>query len=105
MARSSSDVDPDLLALSEEQARLEASIAATLAEPDRLKRQLEEINATLPPTDDFLERQRLRVFDELASRGKVRNERKSQRRSLMLLVLLVAASACLVAWGVKLMGH
>lgn len=97
-------MDPDLLALSEEQARLEAAIAATLAEPDRLKRQLEENNATLPPTDDFLERQRQRVFDELASRGKVRNERKSQRHSLMLLILLVTATACLVAWGIKLMG-
>jgi hypothetical protein len=105
MARSISNVDPDLLAISEEQARLEATIAATLAEPDRLKRQFEENNATLPPTDDFLDRQRLKVFDDLASRGKVRNERKSQRRSLMLLILLVTASACLVAWGIKLMGH
>jgi len=105
MARSISNVDPDLLAISEEQARLEATIAATLAEPDRLKRQFEENIATLPPTDDFLDRQRLKVFDDLASRGKVRNERKSQRRSLMLLILLATASACLVAWGIKLMGH
>lgn len=105
MARGISNVDPDLLALSEEQARLEATIAATLAEPDRLKKQLEENNATLPPTDDFLERKRQRDFEERATRGKVRNEHKSQRRSLMLLVLLVTASACLVAWGIKLMGH
>lgn len=105
MARSISNVDPDLLAISEEQARLEATIAATLAEPDRLKRQFEENNATLPPTDDFLERKRQRDFEERATRGKVRNEHKSQRRSLMLLILLVTASACLVAWGIKLMGH
>ncbi len=105
MARGSSDVDPDLLAISEEQARLEATIAATLAEPDRLKRQFEESNATLPPTDDFLERQRQKDFEERATRGKVRNEHKSQRRSLLLLILLATASACLVAWGIKLMGH
>ena len=42
MARGNSNVDPDLLAISEEQARLEATIAATLAEPIRLKQQLEE---------------------------------------------------------------
>lgn len=105
MARGNSDVDPDLLAISEEQARLEATIAATLAEPDRLKRQLEEERATLPPTDDFRERERHKAFEDLATRGKVRNEHKSQRRSLLLLVLLVIASACLVAWGIKLMGH
>ena len=83
MARSSTHVDPELLALTEEQARLEASIAATLAEPDRIKRAIEEERATLPPTDDFLERERQRRFEERATRGKVRNEHKSQRRSLL----------------------
>jgi len=105
MARGNSDVDPDLLAISEEQARLEATIAATLAEPIRLKQQMEEQNSTLPPTDDFRERERQREFEERATRGKVRNEHKSQRRSLMLLILLATASACLVAWGIKLMSH
>lgn len=105
MAKGSSDIDPELQALSEEQARLEATIAATLEEPVRLKKQLEEERVTLPPTDDFRERERHRAFEELASRGKVRNEHKSQRRSLLLLILLATASACLVAWGIRLMGH
>ena len=73
--------------------------------PDRIMRQIEEERATLPPTDDFRERERQREFEERATRGKVRNEHKSQRRSLMLMVLLALASACLVAWGIKLMGH
>lgn len=105
MSRSNTQMDPELVALSKEQARLEASIAATLAEPDRIKRQIEEERATLPPTDDFRDRERRKEFEDLATRGKVRNEHKSQRRSLMLMLLLAFASACLVAWGIKLMGH
>jgi hypothetical protein len=105
MARSISETDTELLALTAEQARLDAKIAATLAEPLRLKKQFDDENSTLPPTDDFLERERQKDFEERATRGKVRNEHKSQRRSLLLLVLLGIASACLVAWGIRLMGH
>lgn len=104
MSRADSNLDPELLALSEEQARLEASIAASMAEPERIRRQLEEERATLPPTDDFRERERQREFEERATRGKIRNEHKSQRRSLLLMVLFALASACLIAWGLKLMG-
>ena len=105
MAKPISAVDPELQAISDEQARLEAAIAATIAEPVRLKKQLDEERITLPPTDDFIDRERQNAFEERATRGKVRNEHKSQRRSLMLLILFVTASACLVAWGIKLLGH
>lgn len=97
--------DPELKALVDEQARLEARIAATVAEPERLRREYEEERATLPPTDDFRERERRRAFEDLATRGKVRNEHKSQRRSLFLLFLLLAATTSLVLWGLRLMGH
>lgn len=97
--------DPELKALAAEQARLEARIAATVAEPERLRREYEEERATLPPTDDFRERERRRAFEDLATRGKIRNEHKSQRRSLLLLVLLVTATVSLVLWGLRLMGH
>lgn len=94
----------ELQALSAEQAALDARIAATLAEPERLRRQYEEERATLPPTDDFRDRERRRQFEDLATRGKVRNEHKSQRRSLLLLVLLLTATASLVMWGMKFIG-
>lgn len=106
MARNGKKVDdPELKALADEQARLEARIAATVAEPERLRREYEEERATLPPTDDFRERERRRAFEDLATRGKIRNEHKSQRRSLFLLVLLLAATTSLVLWGLRLMGH
>jgi len=107
MAKSHRREDPELelKALSDEQAKLEARIAATRAEPERLRRQYEEERATLPPTDDFRDRERRKAFEDLATRGKVRNEHKAQRRSLLLLVLLLAATTSLILWGLSLMKH
>jgi len=97
------NLDPELQLLVDQEAVLRAQIAATAAEPERLRRQYEEERATLPPTEDFRDRERRRAFEELATRGKVRNEHKSQRRSLLLLVLLLAATTSLVMWGLQLM--
>jgi predicted nuclease with TOPRIM domain len=104
-ARTRKYVDPELKELAAEQARLEARIAATVGEPERLRRQFEEERATLPATEDFRDRVRRRAFEDLATRGKVRNEHKIQRRSLMLFILLVAATASLILWGLKLMAR
>ena len=95
--------DEDLDALHRAEADLDAQIAELTNLPDRLKRQREDLAATLPPPDDFEDRERQRVFEERASRGKIRNERKAQRKSLLLLLLLLIATASLVAWGLSLM--
>lgn len=98
--------DPDeteLDALQKAEAEIDARIAELEAMPERLRQQEEERAATLPPPDDFEDRERKRRFEDLASRGKVRNERKAQRRSLFLLLLLLIASASLIAWGLSLM--
>ena len=86
--------DRDLDALQRAEADIEARIAELESLPERMKREREELDRTLPPPDDFEER---------ASRGKIRNERKTQRRSLLLLLLLLAATASLIVWGLSLM--
>jgi hypothetical protein len=103
MDRSKAPDDQDLDAIQRAEADLDAQIAELTSLPDRLKRQREELASTLPPPDDFEDRERQRIFEERASRGKIRNERKAQRRSLLLLILLIAATASLVAWGLSLM--
>lgn len=95
--------DQDLDALQRAEADLDARIAELSSLPERMQRQREELAATLPPPDDFEDRERQRLFEERASRGKIRNERKTQRRSLLLLVLLLIATGSLIAWGLSLM--
>jgi len=95
--------DRDLDALQRAEADIEAQIAELESLPDRMKREREELDRTLPPPDDFEDRKRQHDFEERASRGKIRNERKTQRRSLLLLLLLLAATASLIVWGLSLM--
>lgn len=103
MARSA-DIppDPELAELAARERELLLRIAETAAEPERLRREAEERAATLPPPDDLADRRRRIDFENKASRGQVRNERRAQGRSLLLTVLLLTAIVSLVAWVVKL---
>jgi hypothetical protein len=72
--------------------------------PKLLERERKERDSTLPPFLDAEERARARRHEEeLATRGAVRNAQKAQNRSLLLLIMLVFATAALIAWGMRLM--
>ncbi|WP_035612526.1 hypothetical protein [Haloferula sp. BvORR071] len=104
LSRSLAD-DPameELRALEERERVLREQIANASAAPRKILREAEEMAATLPPPDDLADRRRLREFEEKASRTQIRNERRTQGKSLLLLVLLLSATALLVSWVVKL---
>jgi ferric-dicitrate binding protein FerR (iron transport regulator) len=58
---------------------------------------------TLPPSDVVSARQRQKQHDAVVSRNEVRNVRREQGKALLLLALLIAMTATLVWWGLKLM--
>jgi ferric-dicitrate binding protein FerR (iron transport regulator) len=104
LSRSLAD-DPtmdELRALEEEERKLRERIQNASAAPEKILREAEEQAATLPPPDDLADRRRLREFEEKASRTQIRNERRTQGKSLLLLVLLLVATAMLVSWVVKM---
>ena len=95
------DLD-ELKALEERKRALEEQIQSASAQPEKILREAQEQAATLPPPDDLADRRRLREFEEKASRTQIRNERRTQGKSLALLVLLLAATASLLSWVIKL---
>jgi len=103
-ARKSRGGDPELASLDEAQRELDAKIAELAALPEQLELEIREQERTLPPPEDLEERRRQRDFEERAARGQIRNERRTQGRSLLLLFLLLAATAAMIAWVVKLAG-
>lgn len=71
--------------------------------PKKLALELKERECTMPPLAEIEER-KLRIQHEaIVSRGQVNNILRDQNRSLMLLFLLMAATAALIWWGLKLM--
>jgi hypothetical protein len=103
LSRSQSDSGhPELDDLKERERQLEEQIRSISAEPEKILREAHEQAVTLPPPDDLADRDRLKRFEETASRGQVRNQRRAQGLNLLLLFLLLAATSLLAAWVVKL---
>ena len=105
MPRPSSTDDSELDEILKAQQKLEEQIAAAEAVPEQLELEIKEKEATIPAPDDLVERERTKRFEEQATRGQVRNERRTQGRSLLLLFLLLIATAAMISWIVKLAGH
>lgn len=82
--------------------QLEEQIAELQGVPEQIEMELLESNTTLPPPEDLEERQRQRHFEEQAARGQIRNERRTQGRSLLLMFLLLTATAAIISWIVRL---
>jgi hypothetical protein len=95
--------DPELEKLRAQEQELARQIEELKKAPEKIQREREERAATLPPLDDLADRQRRRDFEEKASRGQVRNERRAQRSSLFLTFLLIAAVALLASWLFKML--
>lgn len=69
----------------------------------RIARERIERDSTMPPLDEIEARERRKHHEQIVSRGEVANIRRDQNRSLLLLVLLVAATGSLIWWGIRLM--
>lgn len=78
-----------------------------MREFERNQREIErtraENEATIPPLMDLMEREKARQHEDLVSRGQVANVRRDQNQGLVLLFLLIAATAALIWWGLQLM--
>ncbi len=71
--------------------------------PKRLELEMKERESTMPPLEEIEERRRRREHENTVSRGEAKNILRDQNRSLMLVFLLMTATAALVWWGLKLM--
>lgn len=71
--------------------------------PRKLAQEQKDRECTMPPLADIEDRMRMKAHAELVSRGEATNILRDQSRSLMLLLLLLAATGTLIWWGVKLM--
>lgn len=97
--------DADLDLFDEKQREIDARIAELEALPEQLELEMREQETTMPPPEDIEERRRQREFEERAARGQIRNERRTQGKSLILTVLLAAACAALISWVITLAGQ
>jgi hypothetical protein len=69
----------------------------------RLAQERIERECTMPPLEEIQARMERKRHEDIASRREVKNERRAQTRSLMMLLLLITATCTLVWWGIKLM--
>lgn len=97
-SRKSKEVDE----LELQRRELDERIAELEVLPEQLELEMRESSQTLPPPDDIAERERQRHFEEQAARGQIRNERRTQGRSLLLMFLLLAATTAVISWIVRL---
>lgn len=68
----------------------------------RIDHERKENESIMPPMEEIVDRTRRKRHEEIVSRGEIANIRRDQNRSLMMLVLLLAATATLVWWGLRL---
>ena len=71
--------------------------------PQRIAQEQRDRECTMPPLAEIEERRRRRAHEDIVSRGEVANIQRGQNRSIVLLLLLLAATGSLIWWGVKLM--
>jgi hypothetical protein len=95
------DLELSALRQAEQQLLLLEKECAKL--PKKLALEQKERECTMPPLAEIEERRRRVAHEEIVSRGEVKNILRDQNRSIVLLVLLVAATGSLIWWGVKLM--
>lgn len=95
------DLELDLLRETEQQLLQKQKEFAEI--PKKLAAEIRERETTMPPLAEIEDRKRRLAHEEMVSRGEVANILRDQNRSLMLLVLLLAATASLIWWGLKLM--
>lgn len=95
--------DQELLALRESEQDLLRRQKECADLPRKLAAEMLERERTMPPLAEIADRKRRREHEETVSRGEAKNIARNQRRSLVLLFLLLTATGSLVWWGLQLM--
>ncbi len=71
--------------------------------PKRLAQEIKDRETTMPPLLEVEERKQRILHEQIVSRGQIINIQRAQTRSLSLTFLLLAATAALIWWGIRLM--
>ena len=90
---------PDLF--DDQMRQCEERIAELQNLPEKMRAEQLERERTMPPPDGMEERRRLKKFECQAARSEIRNERRSQGRSMLMLMLLLFATAATISWVVS----
>lgn len=69
----------------------------------RIARERAERECLMPPLGEIQERRARREHELNVNRGVITNARRTQNRSILMLLLLTAATASLLWWGMRLM--
>ena len=69
----------------------------------RISEERSERERTIPPLEEIQARMERIRHEQSVTRGEVANVRRDQNRSIVLLVLLLAATGTLIWWGMKVM--
>ena len=81
---------------------LQEKICADL--PKKIARERMERERTMPPLQSLKEREQLNQYEQaLATRRQYRNVVKAQSTSVLLLFMVIIATAALSAWSLRLM--
>ncbi len=95
--------EAELESLRQQEKILAEAQRAAIDLPKKLERERLERERTMPPVPELEERLKLNQYEQmLATRKHYRNVTKAQTSSVLLLVMLVAATAALIAWSVTL---
>lgn len=96
--------EAELESIREQERQLVLAAKAYADLPKKIERERIERERTMPPLHSLEERERLNQYEQaLATRRQYRNVVKAQSTSVLLLFMLVAATAALVAWSLRLM--
>lgn len=69
----------------------------------RIAEERSERERTIPPLEEIQARMERIRHEQSVTRGEIANVRRDQNRSIVLLVLLLAATGTLIWWGLKVM--
>lgn len=69
----------------------------------RIAEERSERERTIPPLEEIQSRMERIRHEQSVTRGEIANVRRDQNRSIVLLVLLLAATGTLIWWGLKVM--
>jgi hypothetical protein len=96
------DEDYELQALREKERKLAEAQREYQRLPALLAKQKQENEATMPPMAEIKERQKFNRFEQSLSRGQIENVLRTQRYSLSMTLLLLAATILMVIWALRI---
>jgi predicted nucleic acid-binding protein len=96
------DEDHELQALREKERKLAEAQKEFQRLPALLAKQKLESEATMPPMAEIKERQKFNRFEQSLSRGQIENVLRTQRQSFGMTLLLLAATALMVMWALRI---